>query len=128
MSLHLIGFGTQAVGLFIDIQAGKEVINGLSTHLGDELVRIVLREILVLNRNHFHKVEVFFLSEEFELRHLTAFVVIRDGLAFQDASLNHHIAFIIDDSVKFLGRDTKQGTNLVGQRTEIPDMGDGHHQ
>ena len=128
LSLHFVSFGTQAVGFLVKVDAFQQVINGLGTHLGDELIRVVLRQILVLNGQHLHQVKIFFLAQEFESGHFAAIIVARNLLAFEKTALNHHITLVVNDGIEFLGRDAQQSTYFIRQRTEIPNVGDGHHQ
>ncbi len=45
-----------------------------------------------------------------------------------NTGIGHDILLIIDDGVEFLGRNTKQIANLVGERTEVPDVGNGNDE
>ena len=128
LGFHFVGLSTQAVGFFIKVETGQQVINGLGTHLGDELVRVVIRKILVLDRKHFHQVEILFFGQEFQLGHLTAVIVVRNFLAFKGTALDDHITLIINDGVKLLCRDAQQRANLIGKGAEVPDMGHRNHQ
>ena len=49
-------------------------------------------------------------------------------LTLHHTGVNHDVALIIDNSIEFLGRYSQKISNLVGQRTEIPDMCYGYYK
>ncbi len=62
------------------------------------------------------------------MRTIHVFSTILVFLSFEDTRLDDNIFLIIDDGIKFLGWHTKQVANLIGQRTEIPDMSNGNNE
>ena len=90
-----------------------------STHLGDELVRIFVREILVLFWQGIQQVEVFLFCEQ---------VSLLFALIFHDTWLYHYKTLVINDAFQLLGADAQQVTNLVRQALEVPNVNYRNHQ
>ena len=92
---------------------------GLGTHLGDELVGVIVRKVLVLLGKGLQDVQVFLLCEK-----VTGVL----ALVHTESGLDDHVTLIIYDALEFLGTHAEQVADLVGQALEIPDMDHGHHQ
>ena len=84
-------------------------MNGFSTHLCDELLRIFIRQVLVVLRKTFKDIEVFFFSKK-----IPAF----QAFVFTNTWLDHHVPFIVHDAFHFLGTHSKQVTNFIRQALE----------
>ena len=117
--LRAVGAGamTQLVGEFVEVETTQQVVDSLGAHLGDKLVGIGIFEHLVFARKRVHDVEIFLFGEE----------VVSSQVGLR-TRLYHDITLVIDHGVEFLAGQSQQIPNLVGQRTEIPDVGYGHHQ
>ena len=113
-----IGTGAQFVGKVVEIDAREEVVDGLCTHLGDELVGVGIFEILVVLGQTLEDFEVFVLGEQ----------VVHGKLVAEHAGLDHHVALIINNGVELLGGDAEEVAHLIGQGTEIPDVCHGHNE
>ena len=121
----LAGYGTVAVGAVaqlvgeaVEVDATQQLENGLGTHLGYELVGIGVFEILVLGGELVEGVEVFVLGEQ----------IIDGELVGEGTGLYYDVAFVVDDHVELLGGDAEKIAHLVGQGTEIPNVGNGHNE
>ena len=55
-------------------------------------------------------------------------LIVLTSLARQRSGIDDDILLVVDDSVKLLCRKSEQITYLIGQGTEIPDVGHGNHQ
>ncbi len=109
-------FVTQCVRHFIQLHLLQQRVYRFGTHLGDELIRIVIRQLLVLLGEGGQNIEILLFGEGLQALHA--------GL-FGSTGIDHHIAFVIDDRLQFFGRDTQQVTDLGRQRAEVPDV---HHR
>ena len=94
----------------------------LRPHFGDEFVRILVVQVLVLLRKSLEDVEVFFFGQEIVYSELA---VLR---SFGNARLNDDVTLVVDDLVQLLRREAQEVTNLVGEALEVPDVRDRHHQ
>ena len=108
----------------------KKVEDSLGTHLGDELVRIaVIEKIVVLIKTVVDNVDILFLCEEI---HLMRSIEILHTLGIlcpsETTRLDDDVLLIIDDGIEVLCRHTKEITNLVRKRTEVPDMSHRHNE
>ena len=101
----------------VEVEADKEVVDGLSTHLGNELVRVVVVEELVFFRQAFDDVEILLFSEKVEFFD-----------AFDVAGVSDDVAFVVNDSIEFLRRQAEEIADFVRQRTEVPDVGNGNDE
>ena len=122
LALHRrIGIGTvtQLIRQAVEVKAREQVVDGIGAHLGDELVGVGVFKILVLFRQLAHELDILVLVEE-----------VVGGYAFvsQHTGLDDDVALVVDDGIEFLGRQTQEITDLVGQGTEIPDVGNGDDQ
>ena len=105
-------------GEFVEIDFAEELVEGLGTHAGDELVGVGVVEEVVAFGEFLGDGVVFLFAEEVEF---VDRVVVEGG----DARLDNDIFLIVDYLVEFFGRDVEEGSNLVGERAEEPDVGDG---
>ena len=106
----------------VQVKLHEQVINGLCTHLGDELIGVGIIQICIILGQLVQNIQVFILREEIKLAQRSISILLHH------TRLNHHITFVIDDRVKFLGGNAQEVTYLVGQGTEIPYMCHGHNQ
>ena len=104
----LVGCCTQLVGKVVEVNALEHVLNRLSTHHGDELVRIFVREQLVVGVEVVDDVVVLFFREEFTIEDVLVGIL-------SNTCLNDDVTLVVDDSVEFLSWETKKITNLVRQ-------------
>ena len=114
-----VGLVPEFVRQFVELDAGEQHVESLGAHLGDELVRVVVVEILIVFGQSVQNVEILFFGQE---------VQRLDAVGRLDTRLHNDIAFIIYDRIEFLGRQAEQITDLVGQRLEIPDVSHRHHK
>ena len=122
LSILLVGLITKLVGEGIEVELAKEVVDCLSTHLGDELVRIFVIKILVALGQTVHDGFVLILREEVEL--LNRYVLV----LCHHTRLKHDVTLVVDDGIELLCGNAKQITYLVGQRTEVPDVSHRHNE
>ena len=117
--LRGIGHGlmTQVVRERVQIDTRQEVVDGLGTDLGDELVRVGVFQHLVVLRQGVDDVQVFLFGEEVHVFRI-----------FSHTRLNDYVALVIDDRIQLLRRQAKQVADLVGQRPEVPNVSDGHDE
>jgi len=72
--------------------------------LGEELVRIGVIKMLVLLRKRLEDLEILLFREE---------IHIVDAVSCLHTGIDHHVTFVVDDHVEFLGRQTEQVTDLI---------------
>ena len=108
-----IGLVAQRIGQLVQVEFGQQGIERGGAHVGDELVRVGVVQHLVFLRQGVDDVQILLLSQEVEFL---------DAVGFLDTGLDDHILLIIDDGVELLGRNAEQITDLVRQRTEVPDV------
>ena len=113
-----VGAVAQFIGEAVEVDAYEEVVDGFGTHLGDELVGVGVFELLVFLGHLFEEFEVLVFGEE----------VVDGNLVGQNTGLDDYVALIIYNGVELLGGDAKEVANLVGERTEIPDVGYGNDE
>src|SRR4051794_16127878 len=94
-------------------------MNSFGAHFRNELLRIIIRQILIVLRKGFKNFKIFLFSQEIAL------VLI---FISTDSGLDYHISFIIDDTLQFLGTHAKQITGFIWKALEIPDMNYGYHK
>ena len=114
-----IGLVAQIVRKVIEIQVGKQVINGLCTHLGDELVRVCILKMLIFFRKFLHQIDILLFRQQIQIVY-TKFC--------RSTSTNNDIALVVNHHIKFFSRQAKQITYFVRQRFEVPDVGNRHNQ
>ena len=104
--LSRIGIGTvtQFVWQFIQIQTEQKVINGLCTHLGYELIRVRIIQILVLFGKFLQIIQIFIFGQQ---------VIGCDSFFGQHARLNDYITFVVNDCIQLLCRYSQQITDFV---------------
>ena len=56
------------------------------------------------------------------------FLTLRISTSLKYTRLDYYILLIVDNLVELLCRHTEEVANLVRQRTEVPDVGNGHNQ
>ena len=116
----------QLVRQAVEVKVLQKHIDCLCTHLYDELVRVIVRQQLVVETQYAVVVKVgkFFFCQEIQL----AIDVILNGalviLPFRtkDAWLHYNVLFVVDDRFETLGRHTEKIAYLARKRTEIPDV------
>ena len=132
--LRGVGVGTSAqfLGQFVKVERCEEVVDGLSTHFGDELVGVGVGQFAVVDTGLcqfvFHDVETIFLGYQVEAMRTVCLSGIRVYISLEGTRLDDDIFLIVDHRVEFFGGQSEQIANLVGQRAEIPDMCHRHHQ
>ena len=113
------GLVTQGVGHRVEVDLFQQRVDGLGTHLRDELVGIRVVEGLVSLREGSQHVEILLLGE----RGQTLDALFRCGTGVDD-----DVALVVDDRFEFLGGDPEQVSDLRRQRAEIPDVHHRHHE
>ncbi len=98
----LLDLLTQAMGLFLKIDRGQEVANGLGTDRGAEGIIA----------QFFARLEIIFLGQQFA------------RLELGQAGLEHDILFEIQHPLDILERHVEHQRDARGQGFEKPDMGD----
>ena len=128
--LRRVGAGTVAelVGECVEVEGGEEVVDGLGTHLGDELVGIGILKILVVLRQVLDDLDVLLLGEQVHLVGTVQLVAFLVFLSFHDTRLHDDVLLVVDDCVELLRGKTEQIAHLVGQAAEVPYMGYGDYQ
>ena len=100
----------------------KEVVDGLCTHLGYELIGVGIFKIGIVLWEAVHDFHIFILRQKVQACKRLL------GVILHDTRLYHDISLVINDCLKPFGRYAKKVTYLVGQRTEVPYMGNRHYQ
>ena len=97
-------------------------MNSIRPHLRHKLVWILVVEVLVLLGQRIHNVQVLVFCKQrvwllgIRLRNLS------------NALVDHHVTLVIDDLVKFLGRNSQEVANLVWKTLEVPNVNHRNHQ
>ena len=129
---RFIGGVTQLVGESVEVEVAEQVVNGLSTHLDDDLVRIgILEGVVILRHDGEYLLVLVLIEEHFVLDRnsiLIRFALLADLLTLEDAGTYDEVFLVVDDRLQFLGRDTEQRSHLGRQGAEIPDMGNGNDE
>ena len=94
-------------------------MQGIGTHAGDKLVGVLVRQHLILPGEFVDDVQVLVFGEEVE--NLYAFFS-------QGTGLNYDVPLVIDNLVELFCGQAQQVADFVGERLEVPDVGNGHHQ
>src|SRR5690554_6558874 len=110
---------TQIIRQFVQVQTAQNHVQGLGTHFGDELIGVIVFEHLIALGQRIEDIQVFFLRQE-----IHGFNPI---LGF-NTGIDDHVTFVINDGVELLGGQSQQVADFIGQRTEVPDVGNGNHQ
>ena len=113
----LVRLVAQLVRQGIQINLFQQVVKGFPSHLGDELVGIIVIQQLVFYGKAVHNGIILFIGKELELFN----PVLR-----LDARLDYHVLLVIDNRFQLFGLDTQQSPDFIRQRTEKPDMGNRH--
>ena len=118
-----VSLGTKLKRKGRKIQTLKQHVQGLSTHLGDELIGIVVLEVLVvLGRQAIQCIQVLFFGQELQAGK-------RISIRVRGKSrLNDDVALVVDDHVELLGRDSEQVADFVRKRTEVPNVRNRNHE
>ena len=114
-----IGFVAQIVRKVVKIQFGEQVVDGLCAHFCNKFVGVSILKELIIFWNFLHPVKVLLLCQQ---------VKVVDALLCHLAGLNDDIALVVNHHIEFLCRQTKQITDFVRQRLEIPYMCYRHNQ
>ena len=109
----------EVVAELVEVDLLKEHLEGFGTHLGDELVGVGVFEELVVTRERVEYCHVLFLCEEVELV---------DAIGLFYTRLNDDVALVVDNGIDFFCRNAEEATNLVWERAEVPDVGNGHNE
>ena len=110
---------TQFVRQFIQLGTRQKHFQRISTHLGDEFLRVFIGQLLVLARQFVQDVQILVFGQE--IKHFQAVLVFY-------ARLDNDVPLIINDLIQFFGGQAQQITDFVGQRTEVPDVCHRHYQ
>ena len=120
---------TQFVRQGVEVKTDKEVIDGLCTHLADELVGVAIVQIVIVGRHVVvEQVVVLLLRQQVIGSRTQQRVALAVLLSCQNTWLNDHVTLVVNDGIELLGRHTQQIANLVGQTAEVPDVCHRHHQ
>ncbi len=116
--LRSLGFAlvAQVVGEGIEVNVLEHLVDGFGAHAGHELARIVVRKFLIPLWQLVEDIEIFFFGKQVQI----VDAVLLDFLG--SAGAHHHVFLVVDDGFQLLGRNAEQVTDLVGRRTEIPDV------
>ena len=91
---------------FVEVELAEQVLNGFGTHLGNELVGVVVVEQMVVAWQTVDDFEVFVFGEQVETLIRTTFlVVLRGSEEFRigcGTRVEHDIAFVVDYRVELL--------------------------
>ena len=98
------GTVAQLVRELVEVELGEQVIDSLSTHLSDKLVRIAIVKIAIALGQLLLDGKIFFLAQEFILLQTVNLITLLSalgnaGLHVESSSLliNHHITWIDND-------------------------------
>ena len=94
-------------------------MNGLSTHLSDEFIRIFIRKHLIVFWQSIQNIQIIFFCKK------VAVILTFIG---SDTSLNNHESFVINNGLQFFGAHSQKISNFIRQRLEIPDMNNRNNQ
>ena len=113
---------TEVIGEGVEIHVLEHLIDGLGAHAGHEFLRVVVGQFLVASRELVENVEILFLGEEVQVID----TVLLEFLG--RTGVHDHVFLVVDNRFELLRRNAEQVADLVGRRTEIPDVGDRHGQ
>ena len=105
----------------VKVNALEHILNRLSTHQSDELVGILIRKQFVVGVKIVDDVVILLFRKQLTIHDVLLSI-------FSSTCLDNDVALIVDDSIKLLGGKTEKITNLVGQRTEVPDVSNWHNE
>ncbi len=105
----------------VEVDAFEHILDCLCTHHGDELLRVIVRKLLILFWKAVNNVPILFLREKFVVENVLLSI-------FSSTCLNNDVAFVVDYGIELLGWQTQEVANLVRKRTEIPNVGNRHNQ
>ena len=112
---------TKLISKVVEVDALEHVLDCLSTHHSDELLWVIVWKLLVFFWQAIYHVPILFLRKELVVENVLLCIL-------SCTSLDDDIALVVDNSIQFLGWQTKEVANLVRKRTEIPDMGNRHNK
>ena len=125
----VVGAVAQLVRDRVQVQIGQQIIDGFSSHLGNELIGVrVLQPVIVWIQLMVDDVQIFIFREKVHDMRAVEFGTISILTSLQDARLDYYIFFVVYYRIKFLGWHPQQVTNLVRQGAEVPNVCHGHHQ
>ncbi len=103
----VVGTVAQFVRFLVQVDLTKQIIQSLCTHLGNELVGIIVGQQAVVSRKHFvnnFKVLLFCQESFVDNGFGTGIIAMKGyGLVGNHTRLNDNIFLVIDNSVDFLG-------------------------
>ena len=70
----------------------------------------VFEQLVILGQS-VDNVEILFFGKKLQLFH-----------TFGNAGVDYHVAFVVNHRVEFLRGQAEEVTNLIGKRTEVPDV------
>ena len=118
----------QFVRQLVEVETAKQIVDGFGTHLGNELVRVVVGQQVVVLWQTVENVEIFVLAQEVEFIIHFRFVVGKKAFGGCWTRIENDIAFVIDNRIELLRRQAQQIADFVRQRTEIPDVSNRHNE
>ena len=123
----VVGTVAQFVGQCVEVEVGEQVVDGLGTHLGNELVGIGVVKQVVVGIEGAVGIELgqLFLGQQVVLVGAVEVETLGVLASFEQTGLDDGILLIVDDGIELLGGHSEQVANLVGQRAEVPDMSHG---
>ncbi len=86
--------------LAIEVDPLEHVLDSFTTDLGDELVRILIVETIVVLANLIEDVEVLFLRQQ---------LLLLDSKVGRTAGLDNHVVLVVDDLFEILRLDARGG-------------------
>src|SRR5690606_15415148 len=94
----------------------QQVVKCISTHFCNKLVWVSLIQILVFFWKGFKNINVFFFRKEIHTIKLLTFNI------YCRTRIYYHIAFVINNLIQFLSRQTKKVSDFIWKRLKVPDM------
>ena len=98
---------------FVQVDPAQHGMHRRCSHVSNELVRIVVIQHLVLLTQSIQDVKIFFFRDQ--IMGVILFSSPLMVIPFKGSRLDHTETLVINYGVQFLGRHTKQISDLVGQ-------------
>jgi len=73
--------------------------------------------MLIILRQGFEYIKVLLLGKEIHIANILSYTWV-----------NNHIPLVVDNRIEFFGWQSQQVSNFIGQRLEVPDVSNRHHQ